>query len=127
MDFRKVTSCLDRAGMTASTACAIHCALMPIAAIFLPLLGLTFLSNEWVEITMLCLSLVIGLTSLLTSYFKIHRNFSPVALFLLGFVMVIIGHFNGRQVVESIVLPIGGVLFVVAHYLNFRKGKCGEG
>jgi hypothetical protein len=36
----------DRAGMAASIACAIHCAAMPIAIGYLPLLGLEWLANE---------------------------------------------------------------------------------
>jgi hypothetical protein len=45
----KLTSKLDRIGMTASTACAIHCAAVPLLITSLPLIGLGFLANPWVE------------------------------------------------------------------------------
>lgn len=123
MNFERVTKKLDHIGITTSTICAIHCALMPIAITFLPLLGLTFLSNEWVELTMLSISLIVGMISLGTAYFMVHHDIIPVLYFLVGFAFVSIGHYSKSDIIEPILLPLGGILFVVAHYINFKKGK----
>jgi hypothetical protein len=49
MDHHKTSARLDSIGITASTLCAIHCAAMPLLFTSLPLLGLGFLANAWVE------------------------------------------------------------------------------
>ena len=123
MNFQRITKRLDHIGITASTICAIHCAIMPIAITFLPLLGLNFLSNEWVELTMLSISLIVGMVALGTAYFMVHQNIVPILYFLLGCVFVLIGHLSESNELEPILLPFGGVLFVVAHYLNYKSGK----
>ncbi len=123
MDFNKLTQRLDHLGMTASTVCAVHCALMPVIITFLPLLGLTFLSNIWIELSMLSISLIVGSVSLVTSYFKVHKNIIPLLYFLLGFAFILVGHFSQNDVIEPVLLPIGGIVFVVAHFINYKKNK----
>jgi hypothetical protein len=44
---------VDQLGITASLACAIHCAALPFLITTLPLLGLDFLANKWIEIVMI--------------------------------------------------------------------------
>src|SRR3981081_4033056 len=41
------TAAFDRAGMSASLACAVHCALLPLALAALPALGLVWLDSPW--------------------------------------------------------------------------------
>ncbi|HEY2583370.1 MAG TPA: MerC domain-containing protein, partial [Mucilaginibacter sp.] len=53
----KHKSGLDNVGMTASVLCAIHCALVPLLITSLPLLGLGFLANPWLEWSMIILAL----------------------------------------------------------------------
>jgi hypothetical protein len=55
---------LDAAGTAAALACAVHCALMPLALTLLPLAGLGFLADEAVEWALVGLSAVLGVTSL---------------------------------------------------------------
>lgn len=123
MNFDKITKRLDQVGMTASTICAIHCALMPVIITFLPLLGLTFLAEEWMELTMLSISFTVGIVSLITAYYKVHGNITPILYFVSGCVFILIGHLSNKDFLEPILLPIGGLLFVVAHYLNYKAAK----
>ena len=51
---------LDKAGATASLACAVHCALMPLVVTLLPLVGLGFLADERTEWALLGLSAPAG-------------------------------------------------------------------
>ena len=50
----------DALGITASLACAIHCALLPLLFTSLPILGINIIENPLIEITMVLLAFVIG-------------------------------------------------------------------
>lgn len=109
---------LDQLGMGASIACAIHCAVLPIVVTSLPLIGLEFLANTWVEITMIFFSALIGTWSIGGSYSK-HKKWLPMILLLSGFSMIAIGHFAWHQV-ESILIPLGGFTIAAAHFINWK-------
>jgi hypothetical protein len=54
----------DALGITASLACAIHCALLPLFLSTLPLFGINIINNVPFEIFMILLALAIGSYSL---------------------------------------------------------------
>ena len=116
---------LDSIGMTASVLCAIHCAIVPIVITSLPLFGLGFLANPWVEWSMIILALIIGIYAVGLSYFRTHHKILPVLLLVAGFLIIIAGHvfITGRR--EALVVPIGGLLIATAHFFNYRyTGMC---
>ena len=76
----KHSSKLDHIGMTASILCAIHCAIVPILITTLPLFGLGFLANPWLEWGMIILALFIGIYAIGLSYFRSHRKLLPMGL-----------------------------------------------
>jgi hypothetical protein len=55
---------LDAVGFTASTLCAIHCAVTPLLLTALPLAGLKFLAHPAIETAMIMLSLLIAVSHL---------------------------------------------------------------
>lgn len=112
---------IDRLGITAAIACAIHCAALPLIITTLPLIGLEFLANIWVEITMICISVFLGCYSLSRSYPK-HHNLIPILLLLLGFAFIAMGHFWLHEL-ESFLIPIGGLILALAHLANWRYMK----
>jgi len=114
---------LDHIGFTASTLCAIHCALMPFVITLLPLLGLEFLSSIWVEISIIALSIVIGISSLIPSYVKYHRKLLPLLLLIIGFILIFGTHFFGFHELEPILVPIGGLTIAGAHLLNWKLNR----
>lgn len=114
---------LDRIGITASTLCAIHCAALPFLITVLPLWGMGFLANEAVEIAMIAVSLVIGIWSLSTAYRKQHRRVMPILVLVTGFACIAFGHFSGIELLEPILIPIGGLTIAAAHYINLRMLK----
>lgn len=120
----KLTGRLDGAGMTASMLCAVHCALLPLVITLLPLWGLEFLAEEWVELFMIGLALIIGVASLGTSFKKHHRRKMPLLLLAAGFGLILLGHFLGSEALEPVLLPLGGVTIAAAHYVNWRFSKC---
>ena len=120
MAISKTTLNLDRIGMTASTLCAIHCALIPIFLTALPLLGLEFLANEWVEISMILLSVILGTFSLSISYRKQHHKLLPFLVLIIGFALIATGHFAGLKSLEPILIPLGGFTVAAAHLVNWK-------
>jgi hypothetical protein len=122
---RKGGSRLDRIGMTASTICALHCAIVPILLTFLPLAGIGFLAHPLFEWGMIILALLLGVSSIFMSYFRTHRKALPMLMLVIGFAMIILGHTYLKSWVEAIVVPLGGLIIAGAHFVNFKYvGVC---
>ncbi|MBC7400189.1 MAG: MerC domain-containing protein [Mucilaginibacter sp.] len=125
MASRKLGKRLDNLGMTASTLCAIHCAIVPVLFTFLPLAGLGFLANPLFEWSMITLALLLGVSSIFLSYFRTHRRALPLLLLCSGFVLVIAGHIYLKGWEEAIIVPLGGLTIAAAHFVNYKYvGVC---
>lgn len=112
---------LDHLGIAASIACAIHCAALPLMITALPLLGLEFLTNIWVEIFMISLSLVVGFSSLSYSY-PLHKKMLPIFILVIGFFLIAAGHFILKDL-EAIIVPAGGFTIAAAHLINWKYSR----
>ena len=119
MSLSKPNPKLDSVGMTASILCAVHCAVVPFLITSLPLLGLGFLANSWVEWSMIIFALMIGVYAIGSSFFR-HHKYLPLTLMLSGFLIIITGHLFVTGWREGIVVPIGGFLIAAAHFANIR-------
>ena len=111
---------LDRAGMTASFLCAIHCALMPLVVTLLPLLGLTFLASEPIEWALLASSATLGTLSLCMG-FREHRSRRVFAILGVALALLVvgrIGHSHGAQLWNVLLLVAGGLTMMGAHIFN---------
>lgn len=125
MKSRRRYTNLDRIGMTASTLCALHCAVVPLIFTFLPLAGFGFLTNPLFEWGMILLALLLGVASIFMAYFRTHRRALPLLLLLGGFAVIILGHMYLHGWVEAIIVPSGGLAIALAHYLNYKYvDKC---
>jgi hypothetical protein len=120
MAIKKVGSKLDSIGMTASTLCAIHCAVVPVLLTFLPLAGLGFLANPLFEWGMILMALLLGVSSIFLSYFRTHHRVLPLLLLVTGFVIIITGHIYLKGWMEAVVVPTGGLTIALAHFINFK-------
>lgn len=112
---------LDQLGITASLACALHCAALPFLMTSLPLLGLGFLANRWVEISMIFISVFLGFYSLLTSY-PAHKRITPLFVLIFGFASIGTGHYL-MESLEGLLIPLGGLSIAGAHFLNWKYNK----
>lgn len=112
---------LDQLGITASLACALHCAALPFLLTSLPLLGLGFLANSWVEIGMIFISVLLGFYSLLTSY-PTHKRITPLLVLIMGFTLIGSGHYLVEDL-EGLLIPLGGLSIAGAHFLNWKYSK----
>ena len=108
----------DALGIAASTACAIHCALLPLFLSSLPLFGMNIIHNTGFEAGMIGLALCIGCYSLYHGYKKHHHSLLPLIIFSSGFVFLVIKQFFVHY--ETWLLAPAVLLIVSAHYLNFR-------
>jgi hypothetical protein len=109
----------DALGIAASTACAIHCAFLPLFLSSLPLFGMNIIHNPAFEAGMIVLALCIGSYSLYHGYKKHHHSLLPVVIFFSGFIFLVIKQFFVHYQTWLLIPAVS--LIVSAHYLNFRS------
>ena len=110
---------LDRIGIAASVACAIHCAAFPMLAVLLPVFGARGFGHPGVEWILLTTSFAVGSTSVVRSAVHIHRRWEPVALFSTGIVVLLLKRTLAEGTrVELPVAVIGACLLILAHAGN---------
>ena len=111
----------DGLGITASLACAIHCALLPLFLTSLPFFGIELLDNQSFEIGMIAIAAAIGFYSLYHGYKKHHHRIFPLLVFIAGICFLC-----AKQVwhdKQFWLLPPAVILIVTAHYFNFKACK----
>lgn len=107
----------DALGITASLACAIHCALLPLFLSSLPFLGIDIINNKIFETAMIALAFGIGSYALLHGYWRHHHKVLPVFIFFVGFIFLILKEFF---IDYNNWLLIPAVLFIVSgHIINY--------
>lgn len=118
----RTTETLDRFGMLASCACAVHCAVVPILLGVLPLVGVAWLGDERIELFMLGVAIIIGSVSLLPAYSRHHHRRLPLITFTAGVVLIILAHLAVDEATAShtVLVVAGGLIISIAHFLNRR-------
>lgn len=108
----------DALGITASVACAIHCAVLPLFISSLPLFGVNIIENLPFEYFMIGLAFTVGLYSLYHGFKKHHHSWLPLLFFGSGILMLLI-----KVTLHEwrFWLLVPSVFFIVlAHFLNFK-------
>ena len=108
----------DVLGISATLACAIHCALMPLFLSSLPLFGINIIDNLYFEAGMILLAILIGGFSLGHGFRRHHHRLLPLSLFLGGMGFLVFKQFAARY--EEWLLIPAVVLIIAAHFLNWR-------
>ncbi len=108
----------DALGISASLACAIHCALLPVFLQTLPLFGFNIIDNLYFEMFMIFLAAAIGLYSLYHGWSKHHHQIAPILVFSLG-MLLLFGKQIWHQYQLWFLVPAVSMI-VFAHYRNFR-------
>ena len=111
----------DALGITASVACAIHCAVLPLVITSLPVFGFDIIQNTLFEYAMILLAFVVGIYALSHGFRKHHRRLLPLTVFTIGIVFLL-----AKQLYHSLHLwlLIPAVLAIVsAHYINYRLSR----
>lgn len=114
---------LDRVGFFMSTACAVHCALMPAVAGLLPLIGLGFLAGEAAESVLLTCAAVIAVWSLAGGC-RHHKQRRPIGMMVAGFALILIGRFVPEVAPAETPLVVTGALLIAGAHLSNRRLCC---
>jgi hypothetical protein len=109
---------LDTVGASASTLCAIHCALMPLLG-GLPLVGLELFGHPACEQGLLFASSFLAGASLIRSYRRRHRQQRAVLLFLAGVAAMWAAHLVLEGPAEIAAGACGAAGLVAAHLINW--------
>ncbi|MFT4155535.1 MerC domain-containing protein [Parafilimonas sp.] len=116
-------SFLDKIGIGASLACAIHCILLPLLFSTLPLFGIEMMKNWKIEVSMVIVSFVSGSWALYHGYRKHHHHLWPLLAFGFGLSLVIAGNFIDRQWIEMTLKFFGAGAIITAHIFNLKYNK----
>jgi hypothetical protein len=109
---------LDTLGISASLACAIHCAVLPLFFTSLPVFGLEIIQNKTFEYSMIGFAGCIGLYALYHGWKKHHHKKLPAIIFVLGLLFLILK--EAFVSIELWLLIPAAIFIVSAHFLNYR-------
>ncbi len=108
----------DALGVTASVACAIHCAVLPLMLTSLPVLGVNIIHNLYFELFMVFLAFIIGVIALYHGYKKHHHRWLPIIMFSAGIALLLLKElFHAYHL--WLLLP-ALMLIITAHFINYR-------
>ena len=111
---------LDRVGMSASFLCAVHCAILPVALMALPALGLAWLDSAWVDWTMVAVSALIALWAHRAGI-ALHNRCFPVGVAIIGILLFLIAVCILKGSVSAHYVQASGATLVAgSHWLNRR-------
>jgi hypothetical protein len=114
---------IDFIGITASTLCAVHCAITPLLLSILPLIGAEFLDNPMVEYTLIFSSMTIAIVSMSMGFFRHHRKILPALIMIGGFGLILISRIVENKLAEIILSASGGLSIALSHYINWQSCK----
>jgi hypothetical protein len=103
-----------------SSVCAVHCMVTPFLVGVLPLAGLGFFAAEWFEWTMLAVAGVLGTIGFGLSFWQLHNNGRPFAVFVAGLATLASAHlvFEEQAVVHALVMLLGAAIMWQAGRMN---------
>ncbi|MEY2639089.1 MAG: hypothetical protein RIR90_571 [Bacteroidota bacterium] len=108
----------DALGISASLACAIHCAVLPLVMSSLPIFGMNIIDNIRFEYFMIFLALGVGVYSLYHGWKKHHHSFLPIGLFVAGIALLFAKQIWHQWQLWFLIPAV--VLIVLAHYINYQ-------
>jgi hypothetical protein len=116
---------LDRVGMVASGACAVHCAITPFVAILLPFGGITLTGGSALETLFVTVSVLFGTASARIGL-RLHNSRKPVVMVLLGGFMIASGRLASFASVwpETTLVVSGACMIAGAHAVNLYLCRC---
>ncbi|NND32203.1 MAG: MerC domain-containing protein [Saprospiraceae bacterium] len=111
---------LDFLGFIASFLCAIHCAILPLVFSISIFGGLTWIGDPVIELSFLLASFGIATLTLVNGYRKQTIDKLALALFTLGFALLIVSrilpHAHGIELVFAV---LGGLIVASAHVYHW--------
>ena len=111
---------IDGIGFGASMLCAVHCAVLPIAASLLPAIGGSVLATPLVELGMIALGFVLATMSLTAGYRRHHHRPWALLTAAAGFAAITAGHTLVPESLEPWFTATGAFSVAMAHVINAR-------
>lgn len=119
---RSALRAADKLGFAASFACAVHCALLPLAVALMPAVVLNVGGwLDWDQAFVVFASLL-GATTMSLGYRR-HRAFHAWALLVPGLALIWAASFTSlhdHTAAHLVLMVLGGSLLAVAHLVNLR-------
>lgn len=121
---------VDRIGMLASGACAVHCLLVPLLLAISPVLGEVLHEAEWLERGFVWVAVVVSALSIGFGVLR-HGQFVPaLLLWSLGAALLLpvgLGYEPASEWLHAAQMVPGGIAIALAHLANWRALKRCEG
>ncbi|MDG1232541.1 MAG: MerC domain-containing protein [Pseudomonadales bacterium] len=117
---------LDKASISLSVVCAIHCLLLPLALVLIPSIAVLPIADERFHQLLVVLVLPTSLFAL-TIGCRRHRQWRVMVCGALGltvlFLTVLAGHEMLGEFGEKSLTLLGAILVAISHIINFRQCK----
>ena len=114
----------DKAAISLSLLCTLHCLATPILLILLPSFAVLPIEGELFHLLMIIAVIPISLYAL-TLGCKKHKQFSIAAIGLLGLLSLVAAVALGESLIgelgEKLLTVIGSVLICISHYKNYQQ------
>lgn len=113
---------LDRMGFCVSTACAVHCLLLPFLITVLPLIGLGFFVSHRGELYLLAFAVVTATASFCWGTRR-HGKFHTLLFLVAAGLFFFIAHSEPNLARHGVLMAVGGSCLAAGHFLNRRLCK----
>ncbi|MEL7369106.1 MAG: MerC domain-containing protein [Myxococcota bacterium] len=116
---------VDRAGIFASTVCAIHCALAAFLPGLLAALGLTVWFGETAEYALSAAAILFALSAVLIGW-RQHRSWRTLFILVVGISGLLLARYLEEAGVHGVGTAIGiasSALLVFGHILNIQTAR----
>ncbi len=118
---KKASNHIDFIGGSASIACAVHCAILPILFSFGIVNSHHWLANPIFEIIIILFSALFLYLSLWRGFVKGTTSKKILGIACVGLILILTHHFLGQ--LSAFVVMIGGIMLGGAHFYNYRGHK----
>jgi hypothetical protein len=118
--FSRVVGFMDIAGVFASGLCTVHCLVIPILVIAMPMFASHMMHDDYVHVGLAGFVLTFCLMAYVPGYLK-HHDKRLIWLGVCGITLVFFATFVARQwgeFVEASIITAGNVFIIMGHLLN---------
>jgi hypothetical protein len=117
---------VDSVGSAGAVLCAIHCALLPIALVLLPMLSFGFLASSSFEMGFVLFATALAIASLCHGYLH-HRAYHAFLVLIPGLASlwagILVDGWHHSLVVHALAMSFGGAMVGLAHLVNMRLSQ----
>jgi len=119
-----VSDNLDKVGIVCSGACAVHCLLLPIIALFSPAIA-SFFESEWIHKGLLIFLTPVAILAFVRGFNQHHKSW-PMISGVLGIVLLLAAVAAEELLeveienLETILTVMGCLFLITAHIFNIK-------